>query len=548
MKQLINIADSAARRMQLQETIVSSTTVLFWIACIFAVTGVIDRSFSEAFVAWEPIAIVLIVCWLVAIILFWRRSHHNRLQSAAEVDNRLGLHDRLGSAIACSDRDDAFATVVIDDAVTVVEQENIKKRLRKYFPIVLPKLWMWIGVLGVVFTAIFMSPQWNFFSSGQDNPNAPLAVADRKDIEASVKAVVEDLREDEALRDALAEELASLDAASELDVDPSELRREALRKMTDLQRKLDNLLNDENALAYQETLRRLQSLELPRDEETTQLAAALKSGDFSQAKKEIDKLEGKLQSEELSAEERKQLQEQLKKLGEQLSGLANANDALSDALAASGMDPNLASDALAAENAIKSNDKLTEAQKKKLLEMLEAQKQAMKMCKKMGGACKKCAGGKPADFAAMANAAKQLEAMKLFMTKAEAAKSQCQKAGGGMCKKPGSGMGSTGGQGKGSGGRNDITETETAQVANRSPVHTVEGSIIARQLFEGGLVAAGDSKATVRETVLSQQRSAQEAIAQEEVPRQYHNLLRHYFGHLEKLANSSDNEDAVSDE
>ena len=239
----------------------------------------------------------------------------------------------------------------------------------------------------------------------------------------------------------------------------------------------------------------------------------------------------------------------MKKLGEQLAALENANEALSEAIAAAGMDPNLASDALAAANAIKGNKKLTEAQKKKLLEMLEAQKQAATVCKKMGAACKKCASGKPADFAEMAAATEQLDAMKMFMTKAEAAKSQCQQAYSGMCNKPGSGNGfGTGGKGKGSGGKNSMTETETTRVANRSPVHTVEGSIIARQLFEGGLVTSGETIAAVRETVLSQQRSAQQAIAQEEVPRQYHDLLRHYFGRLEKLSNSSDEGDAVSKE
>ena len=328
------------------------------------------------------------------------------------------LRDRIGSAISCGDRDDAFATVVFDDAIATVEQEQVETNLSNYFPLLFPKTWAWIGVLGLIFAATILSPQWNFFS-----PNAedlPLvALADRADIEASVDGVVSDLQQDEALRSALAEELAALEAAATLDVEPTELRREALRKMTDLQRKLDNLLNDENALAYKETVRRLQSLELPQDEETTKLAAALKSGNFSQAKQEVDALQKKLESEQLSEEERKQLAESLKKLGEQLAALENANEALSEAIAAAGMDPNLASDALAAANAIKGNKKLTEAQKKKLLEMLEAQKQAASACKKMGAACKKCASGKPADFAEMAAATEQLDAMKMFMTKAE---------------------------------------------------------------------------------------------------------------------------------
>gem|GEM_PF-1882686 len=548
MQRLITIANIAARRMQMQDTIVWATSVLFWIACSLAFIALIDRCTSAAFVHWEIVGTVVGVGWIASVIIFWKRSRHDRLFSAAEVDQRMKLRDRIGSAISCGDREDAFATVVLDDAMATVEQEQVETNLRNYFPLLFPKTCAWIGVLGLVFAATILSPQWNFFS-----PNAedlPLVVlADRADIEASVDGVVADLQQDEALRSALAEELAALEATANLDVEPTELRREALRKMTDLQRKLDNLLNDENALAYKETVRRLQSLELPQDEETTKLAAALKSGNFSQAKQEVDALQKKLESEQLSEEERKQLAESLKKLGEQLAALENANEALSEAIAAAGMDPNLASDALAAANAIKGNKKLTEAQKKKLLEMLEAQKQAATVCKKMGAACKKCASGKPADFAEMAAATEQLDAMKMFMTKAEAAKSQCQQAYSGMCNKPGSGIGfGTGGKGKGSGGKNSMTETETTRVANRSPVHTVEGSIIARQLFEGGLVTSGETSAAVRETVLSQQRSAQQAIAQEEVPRQYHDLLRHYFGRLEKLSNSSDEGDAVSKE
>lgn len=548
MNRLIHIAQTAARRMQLQETIVSATTILFWITCLLTALALVDRMPNNAFVPWEPLAIIVGAGWLASTILLWRKYHHDRFQSAAEVDQRLNLHDRICSAISCAQRKDAFAAVVLEDAITVIEKESVEKKLRACFPIIFPSLWVWIGVLAVVLAATLLSPQWNLFPEGSDE--APVVmVTDRADIEASIDGVIEELQKDASLSDALSEELAALEATSHLDVDPTELRREALRKMTDLQRKLDNLLNDENALAYKETLRRLQSLKLPRDEQTTKLAAALKSGDFAQAKQELEKLQKKMESEQLSEEERKQLAESLEKLGEQLAALATANDALSEALAASGMDPNLANDALASAEAIKGNKKLTESQKQKLLEMLEAQKQASKNCKKLGKACKKCSGGTPSDFASMAEAAEQLEAMKMFVTKAEAAKSQCQKAGSRMCNNPANSVGAgTGGTGKGNGGKNNMTETETTQVANRSPVHTVEGSIIARQLFEGGLVTSGETNARVRETVLSQQRSAQEAIAQEEVPRQYHDLLRHYFGRLEKLANTSDEVDAVSKE
>ncbi|MDP7008679.1 MAG: hypothetical protein QGI78_03815 [Phycisphaerales bacterium] len=481
-------------------------------------------------------------------IFFWQRSTQNVLISAAEIDQRMNLHDRIASAITFGGENNAYATVLVEDALATVEKENVSQTLRKFFPVTCGFLWIWIGVLAVVFCAIVLSPQWNLFQNNQEHSHV-VAVTDRVDIEASVDAIVEDLQSDASLSDVLSEEIAALDAAANLDVEATELRRESLRKMTDLQRRLDNLLNDKNALAYKETLRRLQTLELPRNEQTTKLAAALKNGNFSKAKEEIQSLQEKLESDQLSAEERAQLEESLKKLGEQLSELTKSNEALANALSAAGMDPSLSNDNLAAANAINGNKKLSEAQKKKLLEMLQAQKQASAQCKKLGNSCKNCANGNASDFQSMAEAADQLQAMKMFMAKAEAAKSQCQKAGSLMCNKPGNGVGQgTGGSGRGSGGKNTSIETETSHVASRSPVHTVEGSIIARQLFEGGLITAGETSSSVRETVLTHKRSAQEAIAQEEVPRQYHDVLRHYFGQLEQLTESSNADNESSEE
>ena len=80
---------------------------------------------------------------------------------------------------------------------------------------------------------------------------------------------------------------------------------------------------------------------------------------------------------------------------------------------------------------------------------------------------------------------------------------------------------------------------ETSNVAYRSPVHSIDGTIIARQLFEVGLLTTSESIAAVRETVLTERRSVEQAITDEEVPRKYHDLLRHYFGQLEELTEPS---------
>ena len=109
-------------------------------------------------------------------------------------------------------------------------------------------------------------------------------------------------------------------------------------------------------------------------------------------------------------------------------------------------------------------------------------------------------------------------------------------------------MCATGGEGKGNGGSNPTTETESTMVAQRTAVSTLDGTIIAKQLFEGGMLTAGESTSEVKDTVLAQRIAAEQAITDEEIPRKYHDLLRHYFGQLEEMTEPSTNDDTDSND
>jgi hypothetical protein len=157
----------------------------------------------------------------------------------------------------------------------------------------------------------------------------------------------------------------------------------------------------------------------------------------------------------------------------------------------------------------------------------------------MGQGCKSCSKGKSGSAAA--SELEKMQAMEMFMTKAQMAKNACKKAGACM------GQG-TGGMGKGNGGSNPVEATDTTMTAERTPVSTLEGTIIAKQLFEGGMLTASESTSAVKETVLTQSREAEQAITDEEVPRKYHDVLRHYFGQLEELTEPSKNDETQSSE
>jgi hypothetical protein len=539
MEKLLAIAGRARMRIRLNGTLHSSTKWLLYLAIVSLLIALTDRVGDVSFIPWIITFSILGTLSLIVILIQWNFQSISKIEAATEVDQRMHLRDRISSAIACGHSDDPYCVALMNDATEVVAIEKVEEKLAHYFPIMYPRKFGSIIAVAIATTLVIWSPQWGMWNDqGNDTVQASL-IPTRDNIEASIDAVLEQIREDEALGQSLESELAELESVIALDDrDPELLRREALRKMTDIQKRLDELLQGENTLTFEEISRRLQTLELPRDSETLPLVAALKNGDFNKAKKELEALQEQMESSDLSDEEREELAKALAELGDKLEDLASASDALASAMSAAGMNGALASNPDAAMKAIKNAKNLNEEQKKKLLEMLKAQQKAGEACQNMGSAMKNFAKGEGSSE--MANELEQLQAVQMFKTKAQMAKVSCQNAAGAMCSKPGSGNGNnTGGEGKGNGGMNRVEETETSNVAHRSPVHSIDGTIIARQLFEGGLLTTSESIAAVRETVLTERRSVEQAITDEEVPRKYHDLLRHYFGQLEELTEPS---------
>ena len=541
MELLHNIVNRARLRMQLNTTLSKSSQFVLILVSLLLFIAILDRIGTHYFVLWNYVWICSGALFGLIWMTLWVRSTIPLLEAATEVDQRMELHNRISSALVAEHDKNPFSVAVVDDAIATVDSKKVMPRLAEFFPITTPKKFGSAVLVALLVSGVLWSPQWGWWNDNNQKPNAVL-LATNDNIESSIDAVLEELEDNELLSEALEDELAELAAMNmNPSLDSETMRIEALKNITDVQKRLEELMKDENALAYEEMLRRMQALKMPQNSNLQPMVADMKNGNFDQAKKEFERLQDQLESQNLSDEERQQLAKSLEKLAEQLQKLSQSNGALASALSAAGMNANLANNPEAAMKAIQNAKDLTEEQKKKLLELLEAQKKASQMCKKMGEGCKQCAGGKGG--AGMESELEKLKAMQMFKTKAQIAKIACQNAAAGMCSGAGKGSGTTGGEGNGNGGSNATLETETASVAERSPVQTLEGTIIARQLFEGGLLTTGESTAEVRERVLAQQRDAEQAIVDEEVPRRYHDLLRHYFGQLEQLTEPSDADD-----
>ncbi len=531
--------------MQFNNVLAQSVKFLFPLFCVLVIVALVDRIGTIQFVPWNFVWIGAGIYAAFTGISLWFSSSVSTIEAAAEIDQRLELRDRISSAISCEHSKSPFSVAVIEDAIATAKEKSVHSSISRYFPLSMPKGFGVIALLGAVTIGIFLTGQWGLWDEDKQGPSDAL-VTSNENIESSINAVLEQLENDELLRASLEEELSELASTDVNDsLDTETLRRDALRKITDVQKGLEELLKDENAFAYEEMLRRMQSLKMPKQSSMQPMVADLKNGNFDKAKKEFEQLQEQMESSELSEEERKELAKAFEDLAKQLEQLSKANEQLASALSSAGLNGNFASNPDAAMKAIQNAKDLTEEQKKQLLELLKAQQQAAKMCKNMSKGCKQCASGK--NGGEMASEMERLQAMQMFKTQAELAKLACQNAAQGMCSSPNDNSNpGTGGQGMGNGGSNPLKETETTTVAERSPVQTLEGTIIAKQLFEGGMLTSGESNAEVRETVLAQQRDAEQAIVDEEVPRRYHELLRYYFGQLEELTEPSNEDDTES--
>ena len=541
MKTIYHIVNSARMRMQLNATLQMSVVGFVILSVAILVLTIFDRVGQTAQIPWEYASIFIAFATGMVLVRSWLNASVSTIEAATEVDARLGLRDRLSSALSSENESGPYCKAVVDDAIAFAQSQNVQSKIATMFPLALPKAYATICSLLVLSSVVLLMGQWDLLSGTTANSqNEQLAT--NESIESSIELVLEELQENELLSDSIQEELEALSATDvHADQDAESLRRTALKNITDVQKRLDELLNDESALAFEEMQQRMVALKIPSQASMQPMVADLKNSKFDDAKKEFESLQEQLNSEELSEEEKDQLKQSLEDLAKQLQELSESNEALASALSAAGMNANLADNMDAALKAIENSKELTEEQKKQLLELLKAQQTASEMCEKMGKSCKECAGGKPGE--GMASELEKLQAMKMFQKQAKMAASACQNAAQSMCSGAnGTNKGGTGGEGAGNGGNNPLKETETTTVAKKTPVQTLEGTIIARQLFKGGLLTTNDSNATVRETVLSQKRDSEQAIIDEEVPRKYHELLRHYFGQLEELTEPSDDD------
>ncbi len=515
------------------------------------------------------------------------------LDAAIALDRAAGLKERVSSGLACAGRSEPFAAAVVSDAERVASRLSV----RQFIPIRPPRSLWWGGASVIVAIGfLWLFPQFDLLRKAEAKERRQrerqLASEVRSRLAQpvdAVKSLVEsnpELKNLESLR-----ELEQLTQPSDKPVDPSDLRRDAIKK-------LDRVGDDLRKQAASDRFKQMQDLKnslremsraTDRRTPTSKLLQALGDGDFKGAEEEVRRLKDELakaQRDPKNAEQARKIEQQLDDLAKRLNE-ASRDKNLEQEMKNAGLSEEQMKrvlDALAKKDPRQLQQMMQELEKKlkeqgmsqqqidKLKEQVRqsSKKQSAKeTCEKLSK-CMKAASGK-SQQGDQESAAQQLDEAAETLSEMEMLDQQLgeiesklselddmkrdlgdqsQDSSPGPCKQcNGSGMRSDGspcgacegdgigpgGRGRGAGQRARDAEGDVDFERKRAKVKQREGVVIG-QYFEKGEQLKGEAKAPYLEAVRAAVRDASDAIEREQVPRAYQRAVKNYFNRLGERA------------
>lgn len=502
-----------------------------------------------------------------------------RVESVAlHVDESAQLKEALTAALYIRNSDHPWSRFVIDDASARARRVDVTAAV----PIDPPKLWPVPLGTAVAFLVIFAAMP-HFDLSGERSKKVAEEEKQKELLQVKAEVNADQKKLEELVKKAnVALELSdqrdeAADPTRPEEQDPEAFRRAAVKKLTNLAEKLQEMREEDKAPQMQAIREKMKELRQPGSGPLNEFSRQLARGDFNKAQAALEQIQKQLADADMSDEQKAELQKQMENLSKQLEQASDAQQQVAKQLEKQGLDKQTAKEL--ANKAAKGGDELkqamdqmkslTEEQKKELLEMAKSQMKAAQQCQSMSQAMSKAAKGMSQEGMqqdaqeAMQDLAQELSEMEMMQSDMEnldaaldEAKEQLAKLGEclggkqggaaeeGECEggpkigmwKPGEsrkqGSGS-GGPGRGNGPSPDAEAADYTTKKEKADVKNMGGPNIGSRLVYGEQVK-GTSTAQFGEAVAAAEKEASEAISNNDIPREYHDAVKTYFGRLQE--------------
>ncbi|MBI5724065.1 MAG: hypothetical protein HZA50_08925 [Planctomycetes bacterium] len=530
-----------------------------------------------------PACIAAAICYSALALLAGRTS---LMRTAISVDGRLGLRECFSTAVelaglnspkgrsaatdmaGLSRMDDPFARAAVNQAEGKAGKLS-DKDLAGQFPVRLTRTWLWpAGVWTAAVLLAFFLPVFDLFGAIARRD------ADAKQVQEDNKAKVEIKQAAQTIQ-TLVKQLGSEDLKEDLEKlkelaersRGEELRREAIKKLTELSDKLkDELKGDKKmdaAQALKDVLKQLKGSTGPNKQE---IKNSLAKGQIKEAIDKLEEMRKQIEEGKLTEEQAKALQQELEDIARQLENvnyeqqaekaLRDAGLSQQDAQKKAGMSDEQLREELKKEG-------YTDEQIEKIMEKLQALREACNQCKKLAGSMPR--DGRPMSAGELARLLEELELMEGQMNEAELARALLEEIEGQIVRLGGQGdgegegegfaagdqgvvgpwkagnqdrQGGTGGPGQGLGKRpsDDKGNTDFTKIGVKN-TPTAGGPIIASKVFKGPQVK-GEAKQQFEAAVQAAKDGASEAVKDNKIPKKYESAVKKYFGDLEQTGKS----------
>lgn len=493
---------------------------------------------------------------------------------ARELDERAGLRETMSTAL-CVERDsDAWSQAVVATA----EDRAKGLELKRAVPIEPPRLWPIPFGAAFAFAVLWAAlPTFDVLGLLEDKN------ASQNETQQIQEAKLDIAQKQEEIKKKLEKAGVKLDEAKTDVPEPTapetlaDVNRQAIKSLTNLKTQLSDKRLGRKGQEKDALKGMMRQLKTPGPGPLDQLARAMARGDFQKAQQALDDLAKKLGQNELSAEQRAQLKKQLESLQKQLEKLAQDRKDLEEQLKKAGMDEatakRLAKDPEALKKALEKMQGMSEKQKQQLAQMAQSQSDASKQCSSMGssmGMMSKGMGKKGMDqmgmqgmdafsgqLGEMEMMAAEMDAMDAAMEEmmgelkdlsqysfSECKSGQCS---GGECSSCQAAIGmwregesrnmgvGSGGPGRGQGPSIHDEEADFGTNKEKARVKNKGGPIIGSRMVYGEQIK-GESVAEFAAVVEAGAESAAEALETLHIPRELHGPVKEYFGRQSKRA------------
>ena len=207
-------------------------------------------------------------------LLAWWSCRPGDLPLAAKIDERLGLEDRLATALHCSDRADPVSQAALADGIAVASDPRTGEHLRRTWRVTVPETWWVVPVLVLAAVLTGFMGQADVLA-GQDETR-PQSVDGAVQPNDGMEQIMASIEAQPELKEQLSDMLEELEAeqAMETGQTPEQQQLDALKRMTELQRRLEELTSGEVAQSMESLRTSLKQLDVPEDGPASEMIKA----------------------------------------------------------------------------------------------------------------------------------------------------------------------------------------------------------------------------------------------------------------------------------